>query len=126
VVAVPVATGLKVKVEEMLCSEMVFGLPPLGNVPTSWSGIPFDVSDRVVSEHDHLTVLFFVTEALELNTLCSNVQSGAVPPSAEGDEVQDTTRNCPMTKDKSCFLMNFKLPIRNFADVAPVFHIVSA
>jgi hypothetical protein len=48
-------------------SLIVFGQFGLGKTPTSWSGIPLLVIERVVSEQDQVTVLFVLTEALLLS-----------------------------------------------------------
>jgi hypothetical protein len=48
---------------------MVFGQLLLGNTPTSWSGKPFEATERVVAVHVHATVLVALTDALELRPL---------------------------------------------------------
>ena len=48
------------------CAEMVLGQLELGNVPVSWSGIPFPVTVRVVLVQVHSTVLVALTEGLLL------------------------------------------------------------
>ena len=53
---------------------MVLGLPALGKVPTSWSGMPLAVSMRWVAEQLQLAVLVALTEALALYTLVLSVQ----------------------------------------------------
>ena len=48
---------------------MVFGLPGLGKVPTSWSGTPLAVSTRAVPVHDQLALLTALTEGVLLKAL---------------------------------------------------------
>lgn len=68
-VTTDVAVGVTVTEAEMFCAEMVLGLSLLGNVPTSWSGKPFAVSERSVLLQDQVAVAVLLTDAELLNAL---------------------------------------------------------
>jgi hypothetical protein len=56
-------SGHKVKVSLTFCSLLVFGLLGLGNVPTSWFGIPFPFKILLISSDVQEKILYAFTDS---------------------------------------------------------------
>ena len=57
------------KLADTACCDMALGLLAFGNVPTSWSGMPFADSVRLLASQNQSAVLVVLTDAELLKAL---------------------------------------------------------